>query len=362
MFKKGVKRRNIKNNNLKIVSFSIVIYKKKHYFCTVECLSIMAKPKFHYNPKTLHYDRIDNSFKHRFKQFVIHLLSSVSLGIIFFIAFTLIFDSPYEKELKRENRQLKTQYNVLDKRLDVMQQVLTDIEQRDNNMYRVIYQADPIDKSVRTMSNDGNNRYANLMGASNSELLIDITKKVDNISKQLYIQSKSFDEIIRLAKQNEDKLKSIPAIQPILNKDLKQTASGYGMRIDPIYNTPKFHAGMDFSATVGSDVFATGNGVIIQTGWQQGYGNTIKLKHGYGYETVYAHLSKIRVRNGAKVTRGEIIGEVGNTGKSTGPHLHYEVHYRGKAIDPRNYYFMDLSPEEYDQMIQISANFGQVFD
>ena len=321
----------------------------------------MAKPKFHYNPKTLHYDRIDNSFKHRFKQFVIHLLSSVSMGILFFIAFILVFDSPYEKELRRENRQLKTQYNVLDKRLDVMQSVLTNIEQRDNNMYRVIYQAEPIDESVRTAPYGGSNRYADLMGTSNSKLLIDITKKVDKISKQLYIQSKSFDELVTLAKQNEDKLQSIPAIQPVLNKDLKQTASGYGMRIDPIYKTPKFHAGMDFSALVGSDVFATGNGVIILAGWKQGYGNTVMIRHGYGYETVYAHLSKIKVRNGNKVTRGEIIGEIGNTGKSTGPHLHYEVHYKNKAVDPRNYYFMDLSPEEYDQMLQISAN-GQVFD
>ena len=322
----------------------------------------MAKPKFHYNPKTLHYERIDNSVKHRLKQFIVHLLSSASLGIIFFIAFIFIFDSPYEKELQRENRRLKTQYNVLDKRFDVMQSVLTNIEQRDNNMYRVIYQAEPIDESVRTASYGGSDRYENLMGASNSELLLDITKKVDKISKQLYIQSKSFDELVDLAKQNEDKLQSVPAIQPILNKDLKHTASGYGMRIDPIYNTPKFHAGMDFSAPVGADVFATGKGVVAFTGWQQGYGNTIRVKHGYGYETMYAHLSKIHVRNGAKVTRGEIIGEVGNTGKSTGPHLHYEVHYRDKPVDPRNYYFMDLSPEEYDQMIQISANFGQVFD
>ncbi|MDR0873557.1 MAG: M23 family metallopeptidase [Prevotellaceae bacterium] len=322
----------------------------------------MAKPKYHYNPETLRYERIDNSFRHRLGRIVLHLLTSMSAGILFFLLFVMILDSPYEKELQRENRRLKTQYNVLGKRLDVMQQILTDIEQRDNNMYRVIYQAEPIDESVRKATYSGSNRYEELLGYSSSELMTDLTQKTDRISKQLYVQSKSFDEIVTLAKQNEDKLLAIPAIQPVLNKDLKQTASGYGMRIDPIYKTPKFHAGMDFSAATGSDIFATGNGVVTLAGWKQGYGNCIIIRHGYGYETLYGHLSKIKVRNGAKVTRGEVIGEVGNTGKSTGPHLHYEVHYRNKPTDPRNYYFMDLSPEEYDQMLQISANFGQVFD
>ncbi len=322
----------------------------------------MAKPKFHFNPVTLMYERVDNSLKHRFKQVLIHFFSSISLGILFFIAFIFVFNSPREKELIKENRALKSQYNVLNKRVNVMQDVLKDIEQRDNNMYRVIYQAEPITEAVRTASYGGTNRYEDLMNTSNSDLMIDVTRKIDILSKQLYTQSLSFDEIVKLAKTNEDKLKCVPAIQPVLNKDLTRTASGYGMRIDPIYQTPKFHAGMDFTAPIGSDVFATGNGIVTFTGWKQGYGNAIEISHGYGYETVYAHLNKIGVKRGTKVTRGDIIGFVGNTGKSTGPHLHYEVRYKNKAVDPRNYYFMDLSPEEYDAMIQISANYGQVFD
>lgn len=322
----------------------------------------MAKPKFHFNPSTLTYERIDNSLKHRLKNFIIHLLSSISLAIIFYIISTSIFNSPKEKELIKENKDLKAQYNLLTKQMDVIQEVLIDIQQRDDNMYRVVYQAEPIPYSVRNAGYGGTNRYKHLTKSSNAELMINTTKKIDALSKQLYIQSLSFDEIIELAKTNEDKLQCIPAIQPVLNKDLKRTASGYGMRIDPIYKVPKFHSGMDFSAPIGSDIFATGNGTIMFTGWKMGYGNTVIVKHGYGYETLYAHMHKIRVKRGTKVTRGDIIGEVGNTGKSTGPHLHYEVIYKGKPTNPQNYYFMDLSPKEYDQMIQLSANCGQVFD
>jgi murein DD-endopeptidase MepM/ murein hydrolase activator NlpD len=322
----------------------------------------MAKAKFHFNPRTLTYDRVDNSFKHRFKKLMFHFFSSMSLGILLFIAFIILFDSPKEKEIIRENKALKAQYNILDKRLDMMQDVLGNIEQRDNNMYRVVYQAEPIDEAVRTAAYEGENRYMDLMHVSNSTIMTDITEKTDILAKQLYIQSLSFDEIVGLAKTNEDRLQHIPAIQPVLNKDLKRTASGYGWRIDPIYNVRKFHAGMDFSAPVGSDIFATGNGFVSFVGWKQDYGNTVVVNHGYEYETLYAHMNKTKAKKGQKLTRGDIIGEVGNTGKSTGPHLHYEVRYKGKALDPRNYYFKDLSPEEYDQMIQISSNFGQVFD
>jgi murein DD-endopeptidase MepM/ murein hydrolase activator NlpD len=229
-------------------------------------------------------------------------------------------------------------------------------------MYRVIYQADAIPTSVRQSGYEGTNRYANLMNTPDSEMMIEITKKMDLLSKQLYIQSLSFDEIIGLAKQNEDKLQCIPSIQPVSNKDLKRTASGYGMRIDPIYKTVKFHAGMDFSASVGSDIYATGNGTVTFTGWKQGYGNAVIINHKYGYETLYGHMDKIKIRQGAKIKRGEIIGYVGSSGKSTGPHLHYEVRYKGKPTNPQNYYFMDLSPENYDKMTQLSTNCGQVFD
>ena len=197
---------------------------------------------------------------------------------------------------------------------------------------------------------------------SNSALIIEATKRVDDLAKQIYIQSQSYDELVRLAKQNDKKLRHIPAIQPVLNKDLKRMASGYGVRIDPVYHTARFHAGMDFTAPIGTDIYVTGDGVVESVGWRQGYGNCITVNHGFGYVTLYAHMHKLGVRVGQKLTRGDIIGTVGNTGKSTGPHLHYEVRYQGKPVDPRNYYFLDLSPEQYDEMIQLSQNAGQMFD
>ena len=172
----------------------------------------------------------------------------------------------------------------------------------------------------------------------------------------------TYDELLALAKTQEVRMENLPAIQPVLNKDLKRTASGYGMRIDPVYHVRRFHAGMDFSAPVGTDVFATGNAKVVFTGWKHGYGNTVELDHGFGYTTVYAHLYKIIVRKGQSVKRGDVIALVGNTGKSTGPHLHYEVRYQDKPVDPRNFYFYDLTPEQYDQMIQLSNNFGHMLD
>ena len=186
--------------------------------------------------------------------------------------------------------------------------------------------------------------------------------KIDLLAKETYIQAKSYDELLELAKTQEVRMENLPAIQPVLNKDLKRTASGYGMRIDPVYHVRRFHAGMDFSAPVGTDVFATGNAKVVFTGWKQGYGNTVELDHGFGYTTLYAHLYKVLVHNGQNVKRGDVIALVGNTGKSTGPHLHYEVRYQDKPVDPRNFYFYDLTPEQYDQMIQLSNNFGHMLD
>jgi murein DD-endopeptidase MepM/ murein hydrolase activator NlpD len=200
------------------------------------------------------------------------------------------------------------------------------------------------------------------MSLSDADLVVATTKKMDLLAKQLYVESNSLDELIKLGQTQDDRAKCIPAIQPISNKDLKKTASGYGMRIDPIYRTPRFHSGMDFSAKIGTDVYATGDGTVTFAAWKQGYGNCIIINHGYGYETLYGHLSKYKVRVGQKVKRGEVIGLVGNSGKSTGPHLHYEVMIRGKYDNPSKYYYMDLTPEEYDKMIQIAENHGQVMD
>jgi murein DD-endopeptidase MepM/ murein hydrolase activator NlpD len=239
---------------------------------------------------------------------------------------------------------------------------MKDIQQRDDNLYRVVLQADPIADAVRAAGYGGTNRYEELMDMANADLVVNTTQKMDFLDRQLYIQSQSFDEVVNLFKQNDEMLKCIPAIQPVSNKDLKKTASGYGMRIDPIYKTSKFHEGMDFSASTGTPIYATGNGTVTKAGWQSGYGRVVVINHGYGYETLYAHMNKIDVRKGQKVVRGEVIGEVGNTGKSTGPHLHYEVHVKGRVVNPVNYYFMDLSADDYDRMIQMAENHGNVLD
>lgn len=322
----------------------------------------MRKVYYIYNPKTRTYDRVYPTVRQRALSIARRLFVGMGLGAASFIILLLIFGSPSEKELRIENSRLLAQYNVLSHRLDEALGVMSDIQQRDDNLYRVVLQADPIADAVRMAGYGGTNRYEELMDMANSDLVINTTQKMDMLDRQLYIQSQSFDEVVALCKEHDDMLRCIPAIQPVSNKDLKQTASGYGVRIDPIYKTSKFHEGMDFSANIGTPIYATGNGTVTKAGWQSGYGRVVVINHGYGYETLYAHMNKINVRVGQKVNRGETIGEVGNSGKSTGPHLHYEVHVKGRVVNPVNYYFMDLNAEDYDRMIQIAANHGKVFD
>ena len=322
----------------------------------------MRKVYYIYNPKTRTYDRVYPTVRQRVMSILRSLFVGMGFGIGAFLLFLWIFGTPSEKELRIENSRLQAQYDVLSHRLDEALTVMKDLQQRDDNLYRVMLQADPIADPVRRASYGGTNRYEELMDLANADLVVNTTQKMDMLDRQLYIQSQSFDEVVKLCKENDEKLKCIPAIQPVANKDLKYTASGYGLRIDPIYNTTKFHEGMDFSANIGTPVYATGNGVVTKAGWQSGYGKIIKIDHGYGYETWYAHLNDMDVRVGQKVVRGQVIGEVGNTGKSTGPHLHYEVHVKGRVVNPVNYYFMDLSAEDYDKMIEIAANHGKVFD
>ena len=322
----------------------------------------MRKVYYIYNPKTRTYDRVYPTVRQRMMNFLRQLFVGMGLGAVSFIMLIWIFGSPSEKELRIENSKLVAQYNVLSKRLDEALGVMKDIQQRDDNLYRVVLQADPIADAVRAAGYGGTNRYEELMDMANADLVVNTTQKMDFLDRQLYIQSQSFDEVVNLFKQNDEMLKCIPAIQPVSNKDLKKTASGYGMRIDPIYKTSKFHEGMDFSASTGTPIYATGNGTVTKAGWQSGYGRVVVINHGYGYETLYAHMNKIDVRKGQRVVRGEVIGEVGNTGKSTGPHLHYEVHVKGRVVNPVNYYFMDLSADDYDRMIQMAENHGNVLD
>ena len=322
----------------------------------------MRKVYYIYNPQTQTYDRIYPTVRQRLMSYLRRLFIGMGLWTGSVIILLLIFGSPSEKELRAENSQLQAQYHVLSHRMDEAMKVLQDIQQRDDNLYRVIFMADPIPSAIRQAGYGGTNRYEHLMDMANADLVINTTQKLDVLTKQLYIQSNSFDEVVEMCKSHDEMLRCIPAIQPISNKDLKKTASGYGTRIDPIYGTTKFHAGMDFSASIGTDVYATGDGKVIKVGWQTGYGKTIVIDHGFGYQTVYAHLNDYHTKVGRKVVRGEVIGAVGNTGKSTGPHLHYEVHVKGRVVNPVNYYFMDLSAEDYDRMIQLAANHGKMMD
>lgn len=322
----------------------------------------MRKVYYIYNPKTRTYDRIYPTLRQRVMSYLRRLFVGMGLGAGSFLLLLLAFGSPSEKDLRVENSRLLSQYHILSSRLEEALEVMQQLQQRDDNLYRVIMQSDPVAEGLRTPNYSKTNRYEELMDMANAKLVVKTTRQMDLLERQVYMQSQSFDEVVDLCRRHDEMLACIPAIQPVANKDLRQTASGYGNRIDPIYKTVKFHAGMDFSAFTGTPVYATGNGVVRKAGWEGLYGNCIEIDHGFGYLTRYAHLHKIEVRVGQKVVRGQTIGRVGSTGKSTGPHLHYEVHVKGKVVNPINYYFMDLSADDYDRMIQLAANHGKVFD
>jgi murein DD-endopeptidase MepM/ murein hydrolase activator NlpD len=315
-----------------------------------------------YNPKKGRYERSTPSRWRHFYTVVRHLLSGTIIGALLLYAFIFWIGSPSQWRLEKEHEVLKQEYEVLNARLDNALEVLEDIGERDDNLYRVILGGSPIGVEARNRLARDNQRYDSLMMLADAEMVVRVAQKMDLVEKQLYRQTKSFDELVELSREQGDRLRHIPAIQPVSNKDLKYMASGYGWRLHPVYNIRKFHAGMDFSAEKGTDVFATGDGRVTQAGYNKGYGLCITVDHGYGYETVYAHLSKKLVNRGQSVKRGDKIGEVGSTGVSTGPHLHYEVHLRGAIQNPANYYFLDLTPEQYEEMIEKSENNGLSMD
>ena len=323
----------------------------------------MTNKKYYYDTKTLSYKQIKLSKFKKIRNLLYFLVGSGITGLAMMLIFFQFFDSPKEKILNREIKQITSQYEIIQKKLEQVEVVLDDMQKRDDNIYRVIFEADPIPKSIRKAGYGGINRYQELTGYKNSDLIINTNKKLDQITKQLYIQSKSFDDIIELAKNKTEMLASIPAIQPVSNKDLSRMASGYGYRIHPIYKTRKFHAGMDFSAKTGTPIYATGNGRVSKVKRsRRGYGNHVIIDHGYGYKTLYAHMSKYIVKKKQKVKRGDIIGYIGNTGTSVAPHLHYEVHKNGKKLNPVNFYYNDLNAEEYEKMLEISSQNNQSFD
>lgn len=312
--------------------------------------------KYVFNPKTLSFDMFKEPMGNRVGRVIVFVLTAFVIAFFIVLLIYFFFGSPKEKMQAREIEYLKLQYQILNDKLDDMQVVLEDLEQRDNNVYRMIFEADPIPTTVRKTGFQTVDRYQDLYGYKNSEVVLAVATKLDAIASQLYYQSKSYDEVFKMARNKSDMLACVPAIIPVKESEIRQISSYYGYRTDPIYKVSKFHSGMDFAAKVGTEVFATGDGeVIIVERNHWGYGNMITIDHGYGYKTNYAHLSKFAVKKGQKVKRGQVIGYVGNTGKSTGSHLHYEVLKNDKTTDPIHFFFNDLSPEEYETILEQAA-------
>lgn len=322
----------------------------------------MGKYDFRFNEDTLNYEKVRKTWGERIKNFVVNTLTSLTVGFILVIMLYYYFDSPKEKALKRENEQLLVQFSILDKKLNNAADVLEALEHRDDNIYRVIFEAEPIPSSIRRAGTGGADIYEKLEDLDNSEIVIASSKKIDELSKAIYIQSKSYDEIENMVQNKLNMLASIPAILPIAIKDFKGINSAYGYRIHPIYKQRIAHMGMDFAGKINTPIYATGDGTVITVEKERGYGKRVIINHGYGYNTIYAHLNGFKVKFGQKVKRGEIIGYLGNTGVSTGPHLHYEVRKNDQPVNPINYYFNDLTAETYDSIVEAASNTGQSMD
>ena len=318
----------------------------------------MAKIKYKYNPETVSYEAVNGSFSKKIKRLIPHLVGSIFFGTLLVVAFSYFIDSPKELALKREKQEILANYQYLNQELNEVKEVLNDLQYRDDNIYRTMFETEPISAEVRKAGFGGTDSYKNLRSLDNEEIVANTTQRFDVISKQLYIQSKSFDEVADLSKRKEEMLTSIPAIIPISINSVVRIGN-FGMRVHPIHRIWKLHEGMDFTARTGTKIHSTGDGVVeLVKSSRRGYGNQIIVNHGFGYKTRYAHLSKYLVKVGDKIKRGQIIGLVGSTGQSTGPHLHYEVIKNNRAIDPINFYFEDLTPKQYDEMIKQSMQPG----
>lgn len=318
----------------------------------------MARIKYYYDTESCKYERIKVSKG----DMVINFLGFLFIGVIIAIGLIVVyfanFDSPKEALLKKENKELELKYDLLDKEVEQINQIMLALQERDDEIYRTIFEANPIPESVREAGVGGVNKYQSLLeeGLEREKLILGTFQKIDKLKKKMYIQSKSYDEILKMANDKAIMLASIPAIQPISNKELRRLASGYGMRIHPIYKVRKMHTGVDFSAERGTPIYATGDGVVQRASYSLGgYGRQVEINHGYGYVTKYAHMSKFIVKKGQRVKRGEIIGYVGSTGTSVAPHLHYEVIKNNKKVNPVHYFFNDLTSEEYEEMLRISS-------
>jgi len=322
----------------------------------------MSRIKYYYDPKTCKYER----YKRSKWDIALNSLGFFSLASVFAVimlmSFNYFFESPKELMLKKENQELTLYYQLLEGEVSKLNHMMGDLQQRDDNLYRIIFETEPIPGEMRNAGVGGSDRYKEIKekGLNQEDLVISLSQKVDALKRQMYVQSVSYDEVTDMAYKKEEYWAAVPAIQPILNESLNMLASGYGMRIHPILKVRKMHKGVDFAAPKGTPIYATGDGVVVSVKTVfGGYGKHIEIDHGFGFVTRYAHMNEFKVRRGQKIKRGDLIGTVGNTGSSTAPHVHYEIMKDGRFVNPVNYFFKDLTPEEFDKILELSGRENQ---
>jgi murein DD-endopeptidase MepM/ murein hydrolase activator NlpD len=316
----------------------------------------MKRIKYYYNTHTLRYEKLVTPFRVRLLRFFAFIVAALltAFAIVFFV-FRFI-PSPQLKLAELKYEKMRQNYEALAMQSEKLQQEMASLEKRDNQVYRSIFEANPLPDSARAKLTEQKMEVQKVAAINDEELGNELAKTLNNISARINYQYASYNEIEKLIKNQGDKLASIPAIQPVSNRDLDRIASGFGMRIDPVYGTPKMHKGLDFTAPQGTPIYATGDGRVTRAGYDEGgYGNHVIINNGYGYETLYGHMVRVKARAGQKVKRGEVIGWVGSSGKSTGPHCHYEVHVNGREVDPVYFFYNDLTPEQFDRILKIAS-------
>lgn len=320
----------------------------------------MADSQFKYNPDDLNYDKLDDSLKARIWRVVIYVAAVLVMAVLLNVIYSLFFDTPRERQIRRENEMLMEQYELLSERKSLVDTVMHEVQRIDKDIYRVIFETEPVETGIKS---DNEFTFQKLLNTDDEEIVYMTAHRLDSMIEHDEITVSQYDVLMIKGENKAEMLPAIPGIQPIENADLTLIASGYGYRIHPIYKINKMHTGIDFSAPVGTPVYATGDGVVesvVRSG--RGFGNRITIEHGFGYKSFYACMDELNVRNGQQVKRGEVIGTVGDTGLSVAPHLHYEVHLNGEPVNPINYFFLEISPREYDRLITISIMSGQSFD
>jgi murein DD-endopeptidase MepM/ murein hydrolase activator NlpD len=323
----------------------------------------MKKIKYFFNTHTLRFEKIEVPLRVRLLQLFGFIAASIVTGIIIVILIFQYIDSPKEKLLRQQNDAYRESYSVLQDRVKQLELQMAELENRDNEVYRSIFEADPIPDSARLKEMETKKEVRLIQNLSNTDLIKNMAGQLNNLSLRMAYQGTSFVEITNMVKNKEKLLKAIPAIQPVSNKNLNRIGGSFGYRIDPVYKDFRFHQGLDFTAPSGTPIYATADGVVQAAGFStDGYGNKVVINHGYGYQTLYGHMLKIKAKQGQSVKRGEVIGYIGSTGKSTGPHCHYEVIKRGTKVDPVYYFYNDLTPDQFDRLLKAAASNKQSLD